>query len=223
MEKLIKQRRSTTDLTTGRVNQKARTYQALIEAAIGFVREGQDFSVADVADAAKVGRTTAYTYFPTKEALFAHAVSEFVVRADYDELSKFLRETTDVATRVMAVVEASDSSVALHEEQYRALLRISLQADPADELPRRPAYRQKRLRDALAPMRDQFDSCVFERLVAALTLCVGIEAQINLRDVCGLTPEEAREVKLWTARTLLQSALSEIEEPEAGPLPQPLP
>ena len=50
-----------------------------------------------------------------------------------------------------------------------------------------------------------------------------IEAQINLRDVCGLTPEEAREVKLWTARTLLQSALSEIEEPEAGPLPQPLP
>ena len=57
-----KPRRTPTDLTTGRVNQKARTYQALIEAAISFVRAGQDFSVAEVADAAHIGRTTAYTY-----------------------------------------------------------------------------------------------------------------------------------------------------------------
>ena len=42
-------------------------------------------------------------------------------------------------------------------------------------------------------------------------MCVGIEAQISLRDVCGLTPDEARNVKLWTARALLTAALAESE------------
>ena len=110
-----KSRRAATDLTTGRVNQKARTYQALIEAAISFVRAGQDFSVADVADAARIGRTTAYTYFPTKEALFAQAVSEFVVRADYADLSQLLQESSDVATRVIAVIEAFITAVGSKE------------------------------------------------------------------------------------------------------------
>src|SRR5438093_11681104 len=119
--------RTAPDLTTGRVNQKARTYQALVEAAINFVRAGQDFSVADVADAARVGRTTAYTYFPTKEALFARAVWEYVVRADYAELPQLFEESNDVARRLEAVVAASDTSVSRHEEQYRALLRVSLQ------------------------------------------------------------------------------------------------
>src|SRR5207249_4288778 len=147
-------RRPATDLTTGRVNQKARTYQALVEAAITFIREGQDFSVAEVADAAQVGRTTAYTYFPTKEALFAQAVALFVVRADYKDLAEQLHESTDVIERVNAVVAASDASIARHEEQHRALLRVSLQSEDVDGNPRRTAFRQKRLAEALIPVRD---------------------------------------------------------------------
>jgi AcrR family transcriptional regulator len=205
-----KPRRPATDLTTGRVNQKARTYRALIEAAIAFVRVGQDFSVSDVADAARVGRTTAYTYFPTKEALFAQAVTELVVRSDYASLSQLFLEENDVEARVLAVVEASDASLAVHEEQYRAMLRLSLQPD-SDGIPPRPGFRKKRLADALAPVRDQLDSCAFQRLVAALTLCIGIEPQINLRDVCALTADEARNVKLWTARALLKAALHDAE------------
>jgi AcrR family transcriptional regulator len=211
-----KPRRAATDLTTGRVNQKARTYRALIEAAVTLLRAGQDFSVADVADAARVGRTTAYTYFPTREALFAQAVSEYVVRADYANLGGILKESSDVTTRALAVVEASDASIALHEEQYRALLRVSLQPDQEEERPPRPAYRQKRLRDALAPVHDEMDPCALERLVAALSLCIGIEAQISLRDICGLSPEEARDVKRWAARAMIQAALAEMKQGEEG-------
>src|SRR5213596_1441715 len=104
-------RRAPPDLATGRAKQKARTRQALVEAAMAFVREGQDFSIADVADAAGVGRTTAYTYFPTKESLFAQAVSEIVVKADFADLSQLFKHSNDVATRVSAVVEASDASM----------------------------------------------------------------------------------------------------------------
>jgi hypothetical protein len=56
------------------------------------------------------------------------------------------------------------------------------------------------------------DPCSFERLVAALSLCVGIEAHINLRDVCGLSVEDAREVKRWAARALLEVGLAETEQ-----------
>src|SRR2546427_3393486 len=153
MEKLtVRPRRPVADLTSGRTNQKARTYQALVEAAMAFVREGQDFSIADVADAARVGRTTAYTYFPTKESLFAQAVSEIVVKADYADLSQLFQHSNDVETRVSAVVEASDTSVRAHEAQHRAHLQIALDAESADESPRRMVYRPKRLAEALAPV-----------------------------------------------------------------------
>src|SRR5436190_24245018 len=102
----VQPRRAGADLTSGRANQKARTYQALVEAAMAFVREGRDFSIADVADADRVGRTTADSYFPTKEALFAQAVSALVVRADYVDLRELFRNSNDAAARVLAIVES---------------------------------------------------------------------------------------------------------------------
>lgn len=176
---------------------------------MAFVRDGQDFSIADVADAARVGRTTAYCYFPTKESLFAQAVLTLVASTDYPDFYELFRQSSDVAARVNAVVETSDASITLHEEQYRAMLRLSLEADQANALPRRPAYRRQWLADALAPLREELDRHSFRQLVAALSLCVGIEAHISLRDVCGLTPDQARRVKLWTARALLQAAIAE--------------
>ena len=211
-------RRSTTNLAAGRTNQKARTRQALVQAAMAFVRAGQEFSIADVADAARVGRTTAYCYFPSREALFAQAVLTLVASTDYPDFYELFRQTSDVAARVGAVVETSDGSIARHEAQYRAMLRLSLEADPPTELPRRPAYRRQWLADALAPLREALDRRAFDRLVAALSLCVGIESHITLRDVCGLTPEGARDVKLWAARTLLTAAMAEGQRP--GPASQ---
>lgn len=212
-------RRATTDLTSGRTNQKARTRQALVEAAVAFVRAGREFSVAEVADAARVGRTTAYCYFPTREALFAQAVLTLVASDDYPDFYALFRDSDDLAARLDAVVGSSDASVNRHEEQYRAMLRLQLEADQFDALPRRPAYRRRWLTDALAPLQDALDPAVFDRLIAALSLCVGIEAQIALRDVCGLTPEAAREVKLWAARALLASALA-TTDCRQPPLPE---
>jgi AcrR family transcriptional regulator len=206
--------RSTTDLASGRAKQKARTRQALVDAAMAFVREGQDFSIAEVADAAGVGRTTAYCYFPCKDALFTQAVLTLVAGDDYPDFYEIFGQSTDVAARVVAVVETSDASITRHEAQYRAMLRLSLEADQASELPRRPAYRRQWLSDALAPLREASDRQSWCRLVAALSLCVGIEAHICLRDVCGLTPDEARGVKRWAAKALLRAALTDTAPAE---------
>ena len=87
--------RPTASLETGRIQQKARTRKALVDAAIAFVRDGQDFSVGDVADAALVGRATAYTYFKTKESLRAQAVLTFVASNDFPSFEIAFAQTGD--------------------------------------------------------------------------------------------------------------------------------
>ncbi len=67
------------------------------------------------------------------------------------------------------------------------------------------------LLNALAPARDRMDEASFERLVAATCLCVGVEALVVLRDVCGLEAEEAEEVSRWAVFALLGASLGEGE------------
>jgi AcrR family transcriptional regulator len=197
--------RATPSLQSGRVQQKARTRKALVDAAIEFVRAGRDFSVGDVADAASVGRATAYNYFKTKESLYAQAVLTFVTTNDYPSFDVMFSRTAGVEARVQAVVEASDASIRLHEGQYRALLRSSLEEDDT-KLPRRPAHRRQWLTEALEPLRDSLDRAGFDRLVGALSLCIGIEAHVTLRDVCGFSAGDARAIKAWAASALLGAA-----------------
>ena len=49
----------------GRANQKRRTRQALIDAALALRERGRDPSFAEVAEHARVSRATAYRYFPS--------------------------------------------------------------------------------------------------------------------------------------------------------------
>lgn len=210
------------DLTSGRVKQKLRTRDALVAAAIELVRQGRYFSVADVADAAGVGRTTAYRYFPTQEMLFAQAVLQFVGGADDRSMYHTFASETDPVARVDAVVTGSDASMSAHEGEYRAMLRLSLEQRPGSEdFPRRQMQRLRWLEDALGGARPQLGAAAFSRLVAALSLCVGIEAQVVLRDICMLKPAAAREVKRWAARALLRAALDEAAQPAKRKAPAP--
>jgi hypothetical protein len=56
----------------------------------------------------------------------------------------------------------------------------------------------------------------FERLVAAMCLCVGIESLVVLRDVCSLEATKAEEVARWAAFTLLRGSLDESESVHGG-------
>ena len=209
-------KRVTASLQSGRVQQKTRTRKALVDAAIEFVRTGRDFSVGDVADAALVGRATAYTYFETKESLYAQAVLTFITTNDYPSFERVFARTPDAGARVKAVVEASDASIRLHETLYRSMLRSSLEVDPHAKQPRRPANRRQWLTEALEPLDASLDRLAFGRLVGALSLCIGIEAHVTLRDVCGFSAAEARAIKVWAASTLLAAA-SRARKPKAKP------
>jgi AcrR family transcriptional regulator len=199
-------------------NVRRRTRGAMIEAATRLVREGASPSVTEVADVAGVSRATAYRYFPTQESLLAEVIVPDLEAALADEaLPK------DLESRFEAAFTTIWSSNVTHEAAYRTMLRRGLERPPGELIEHeeeagtiRAGRRVRWLRNALEPTREWMDEESFERLVAAMCLCVGIESLVVLRDVCGLKAKEAEEVARWAAFTLLRASFGESESPDGG-------
>ena len=201
----------------GRVNQKRRTRMAILAAAIELLEQGQRPTVTEVADAALVSRATAYRYFPTHEYLLFEAALEST-RSDID---RELDENTlpeDPEARLEMLIHALQQRIVDKEAAFRTMLKLSLEQAPEEErhvgesAPSRlrGGGRVRWIEKALVPIQGRLEEPDFRRLVAALSLCMGIEALVVLRDVCALESSEAEEVLRWAARTLLRSSLAEV-------------
>lgn len=200
---------------SGRINQKRRTRAAIVTAAADLLRRGQTPTVAEVADAALVSRATAYRYFPSQEYLLAEAALEST-RGDVDEILSTVECNDDPTLRLDAVVRALQRKTLEQEAGFRALLRLSLEQpfERTDGLEpgvpgRRGARRLDWIEQALAPVWDGLDAETRRRLLGALSLCMGIEAVVVLRDICGYSANEAIETSAWAAHAILQSGLHE--------------
>ncbi len=193
----------------GRINQKRRTRTALKAAAAEFVRQGMTPTVAQVAEAALVSKSTAYRYFPSQEALLAEVLLDAAVRPDLEAVYAAAGTHGSVAARLDAVVRADHALVDKHETAFRTALRamLALSNDDRSEVPRRPGNRLRYLAEALSPLEDRLGAERLQRLVMALSMCVGMESIMVMVDICGLTPAAAETVKRWAAAALLHAAL----------------
>ncbi len=193
---------------TGRRHQKARTRDALIDAARTLLAEGSTPTVEQAAAAASISRTTAYRYFPNQRALLLAAHPEI-------ETPSLLSDGApdDAAKRFELVVEAFTRLVVDSEPQQRTTLRLSLEPASGDGEPL--LLRQGRaigwLQEALAPLGDRLSEGAMRRLVLATRAASGIEALVWLTDVAGLSREEAVEVMRWSARALFDATIQEAE------------
>ena len=198
-------------LRTGRTNQKARTRDALIAAARRLLAEGVTPTVEEAAAEASVGRTTAYRYFPNSRALLAATYPEIEIRsllgADPPE---------DPLARLEIMAESFTRQILEYEPALRAQLRLALEGEPAgdESLPLRRGRRIKWVKDALSPLEGRMPEGELRRLVLGIGATLGIEALVWLTDMGGLTREEAVEVMRSNARTLLRSALEQVESSE---------
>ena len=198
-------------LHTGRTNQKVRTRDALIEAARRLLAEGMTPTVEEAAAEASVGRTTAYRYFPNSRALLAATYPEIEIRsllgADPPE---------DPLARLEIMAESFTRQILEYEPALRAQLRLALEGEPAgdESLPLRRGRRIKWVEDALSPLEGRMPEGELRRLVLGIGATLGIEALVWLTDMGGLTREEAVEVMRSNARTLLRSALEQVESSE---------
>jgi AcrR family transcriptional regulator len=192
----------------GRVHQRARTRNALIDGARQLLAEGVTPTVEQAAAVVSISRATAYRYFPNQTALLV---------ASYPEIGESsllgAHPPPDAEARLEIVAAAIARHAVEHEAELRAMLRISLAptAPKRGDLPFRIGRRIVWVADALAPLRGELPEPELHRLVLAIASAVGIDALVWLTDIAGLSRPQAVELMRWSARTLLRATLDDSE------------
>jgi AcrR family transcriptional regulator len=199
------------DEVTGRPNQKSRTRKDLLEAAARLVKQGRQPSLDEIAEEALVSRATAYRYFPNVEALLVEASLDIVV-PHAEELFRDGSDTDPVA-RVQRVDQVLHDMIVANEASLRVMLVHSLQHamrnGPAGGAPVRQNRRMPLIEAALRPARGRFSAGALETLSKVLALIVGTEGMIVIKDVLQLDDADARKVKRWAIRALIEAAMTE--------------
>ncbi|WP_428672429.1 TetR/AcrR family transcriptional regulator [Reyranella sp.] len=187
-----------------RPNQRKRTRKDLLQAAAQLARQGRSPSLEDIAAEALVSRATAYRYFPSVEALLAEAVLDIATPGPETLFTG--KEGDDPVVRLEMVDTALHDVVAANEPAFRVMLANSLQQRPAAGVPPRQNRRSPLIAAALAPARKQFKPASLDVLQKALALIVGTESMVVVKDVLQLDDAEARRVKRWAIRALVEAA-----------------
>jgi AcrR family transcriptional regulator len=192
----------------GRPNQRRRTRQDLLHAATRLVRQGRKPSLEEIAEEAMVSRATAYRYFPKVDALLLEAALDVAIPEADALLARAPRD--DAVARVERVDDALHDMILAHEAQLRTMLVHSLQrgvpGSDDDALPARQNRRSPLIEAALAPVRGQFRPAALKQLSRALALVIGTEAMVVCKDVLQLDDADARKVKRWAIRALIEAA-----------------
>ncbi len=205
-------------MTDGRVNQKARTRDAIVGAAVELLREHRAVTIPAAADAARVSQATAYRYFSSAEDLAQEAGLELLdVVSTLDAVAERIHAAgDDVYDRLEAVIRSLGWTMLTEQLPFRQAAKTALdrwfeqQQDVSqDPMPVRTGRRDKLTRRVLEPVKSLLTKADHERLVAALNVGWGTEAMISLIDIDQLAPDEALEVMLVTCRWILAGALAD--------------
>jgi AcrR family transcriptional regulator len=223
------------DAGPGRVAQRRRTRAAIVDAATRLLAEGRTPSVDEIAAAADVSRRTVYMYFPTLDQLLLDATVGALSATEMDAAMTAAATGDDPVAGVDALVSTSTRLAPVTLPLGRKIIRLTVDAEkprePAPDgrgadahgpdaaapgaAPRRGFRRVAWVEQAVEPLRSELTDEQFERLVSALCLVVGWEAQIVLEDVRGLGPEEEERVLRWAARALVDAVRAEVGRPPA--------
>lgn len=191
---------------TDRGNQKRRTRRDLVEAAGRLITAGRRPSVSDVAEEAGISVRTAYRYFPSVEQLTVEATLE-ATRQSMELSIEAGTPGEPVARRVERLVDALAQMTLANETLLRQMIRMTVDRDPIEPgVPPRPARRLEYVERALTPLQGRLDPAELDRLTYALTVVMGIESTLVLRDICGLETPEILAVQHWAAQALLAAA-----------------
>jgi AcrR family transcriptional regulator len=175
-----KNRRMTTEVSTGRANQKLRTRTAIIDAARGLIRSGREITMPAVAAAAMVSEATAYRYFPDLVSLLREAI----VRdwPSPDEALAPVAGSEDPVERISYATEYLLRETLSYAGAVRAMVAASVVRP--DVASARPVRRFGLIDKALEPLEVTLavaDPEAFEQLRLDLAVVVSAEARCTLR------------------------------------------
>ncbi|HMH93455.1 MAG TPA: TetR/AcrR family transcriptional regulator [Streptosporangiaceae bacterium] len=192
----------------GRVNQKARTRTAIVDATRGLIQAGAEITMPAVARAALVSEATAYRYFPDLMSLLREAMAG--IWPGPEQALAAVGDSPDPVERVAAAAEVLLRRVLAAQGAVRAMISASI---TRPELAAgRPGYRFGLIDCALAPLAGTLgaaDPEGFAMLKAELAIVVSAEALFTLTDMCGLAPEAAIASAVAAARTITAAACAD--------------
>lgn len=199
----------------GRYRQRERTRKGLVAATAELLKSGTTPTMADVAAAAGVARRTVYLHFPTLEQLLIDAQLGLLSAEAVESAIDAADAGGSVEARVIAMVDAIGSIASKTLPMGRSLIRLTVEHERATApgSPKRGYRRVAWIERALAPLKADLRPRDFDRLVSALAAVIGWEALIALRDVRGLSNDEALDVTRWTARALVRAAIASSGAP----------
>ena len=186
-----------------RPGQRQRTRKDLLQAAARLLKDGRKPSLDEVAEAANVSRATAYRYFPGMESLLLEASLEVSVPEAHVVLEG---AGDDPVTRLEKIDDALTEMILANEHTLRTILVHSLQrAANGEEGALRQDRRTPLIEAALAPARDRFANGDYDVLVESLALVIGVEPMLVFKDVLLVDEAQARRVKRFVIRALVES------------------
>jgi AcrR family transcriptional regulator len=192
---------------TGRANQKLRTRNAIVAAAVELSRTGGELTMPEVAKAALVSEATAYRYFPDLLSLMQEALAGQLPSPE-EALATFA-DSADPVERVAAATEYLFRHVLSRQGMVRAMIAATI-VRPADA-EARPGLRFGLIDYALAPLDGTLagglETADLTQLKRDLAVVVSAEAFFCLTDLYGLDPEEAIASAVHTATTLTRAAV----------------
>ena len=193
----------------GRVNQKARTRAAIVDACGVLVRSGAEVTMPEVARRALVSEATAYRYFPDLISLLREALEG--AWPDPAEALAPVAHSSQPAVRVAFACEHLLRGVHAYQGAVRAMISHTITAPAAARM--RPGIRFGLIDYALAPFespagRPALAPEAMARLKQELAVVVSAEAFFVLTDLCGLAPEDAIRSAARTAATLTSAAFA---------------
>jgi AcrR family transcriptional regulator len=171
------------------------------------MKKGPVPTLEEVAEEALVSRATAYRYFPNIDVLLVEAAVDVAVPEPQD---LFRNEASrDPVERLQRAETALYDMMLANEPLLRTMLAHTIQQGSMDEsgkFPRRQNRRTPLIEAALEPARHQFKPSSLRELTRALALIMGPEATIVVKDVLQLDDADARKLKRWTIRALVEAA-----------------
>ena len=187
---------------------------AIMEGARKLLLEGKMPSVPEAAREARVSRATAYRYFPTQSALIREAVD--AVLTPPWEWEKRLDGTSGLPERVERIASGIFDLNRDNDALLRGALLLSLEqwakvqaGEDLGEEPIKRGGRREGIRLALEPYEGKLDAETLRRLAIAISVTIGVESRVVLRDIWNLDEDEAKEMTVWMARTLARAAVGQ--------------
>ena len=206
MRKISHKSTNQLSLTMGRVDQKRKTRQLLLDTTNQLLTEGLVFNIEDVAQRANISTATAYRYFPNLETLRQEAVLSLNTKEPEQIFTNSAQKSLE--TRISEAIDYHLNLTIENEDSFRLFLSTALQESvksPKSKL--RGARRIPIIEMALEPFRNEIPEGEYIHLTHSLSVLMGLESFLVLKDICGLNPAQIRETTHWAIEKLINAVV----------------